>query len=177
MLGAEREVVVVRLEHAADEAGGDALGGDDDERARADELLLDPPGHGDVGQSHHVVAVHVGQEHGGEGVGWGAGLHQAHDGRAAGVELQGDLAVADERAGAGAPRPGVGHAGAGEDDLGGHSWNTVLVGVMRSTVRCCSSSIPTIDAGSGRAASDSRANTSAVSSARSGSRSTASACP
>ena len=71
------------------------------------ELLLDPPGHGDVGQAHHVVAVHVGEEHRGERVRRRAGVHQPHDGRAAGVELQRDVAVADEHAGAGGARPGV----------------------------------------------------------------------
>ena len=108
VLGAEREVVVVGLEHSAHEAGGDALGSDDDERAGPDELLLDPPGHGDVGQPHDVVAVHVGQEHRGERVRWRARLHEAHDRRAAGVELQRDVAVADEHAGPGASPAGDG---------------------------------------------------------------------
>ena len=48
VLGAQCKVVVVGLEHAADEASGQALGSDDDERAGAGDLLLDPPGHGDV---------------------------------------------------------------------------------------------------------------------------------
>ncbi len=60
---------------------------------------------------------------------------------------------------------------------GGHSMYRTLVGVMRSTTRCCSSSIGTIVAGSGAGLPDRAPKIWAVSSARSGSASIGSTSP
>ena len=130
MLGADRELVVIRLEHPAHEAGRHALGRDHDKRAGARELLLDPTRHRDVGQSHDVVAVHVRQEQRGKRMRRCPRLHQPHDRGAAGVELQRDFAVAHQHAGTGAARPRMRHSRPGENHFGRHAWNPVFVGVI-----------------------------------------------
>ena len=58
-----------------------------------------------------------------------------------------------------------------------HSWRMALSGVMRMTVRCCSSSKPTIESGSGGSLSLSLPKTWAVTCARSGSSLMGSALP
>jgi hypothetical protein len=120
VLAAEGDVVVEGLEHPPDVAGRHTLRRHDHQRTGGRQLLLDPPGHGHVGQADHVVAVHMGHEQRGEGVRFGPRLDQAQDRGPAGVELQGDVAAADQRAGPGASRTGVGHAGPRDDHLGGH---------------------------------------------------------
>jgi hypothetical protein len=67
-------------------------------------------------QVDQVVAVHVGHEQGVELVHRDARVGQPEHGRASGVELQRDVAVAHERAGPCSPRRRVRHAGAGERD-------------------------------------------------------------
>ena len=92
-------------------------------------MLLDPPGHGDIGQAHDVVAVHVGHEHGRQRVRRAAGFHQTHDRGATGINLDGHVPVSDQRAGTGSAGPGVGHSRAGERHLGGHSSVTFTTAV------------------------------------------------
>ena len=93
----------------------------DRQRARRVQRALDPAGHDDVGQVDHVVAVDVGDEQCVQLVCHGPGLGETDHGATACVELQRDLAVANEHAGAGPTRGRVGHTGAGEGDgRGGH---------------------------------------------------------
>ncbi len=85
---------------------GDAGGHDDAQRARAVQLLLDPPRHDDVGQVDEVVAVHVRDEHGGHVGRADARLDHPQRGGATRIELQCHVAAAHHRAGA--SRPGLG---------------------------------------------------------------------
>ena len=75
-------------------------------RARRLQLLLDPARHGDVGQVDDVVAVHVRDEQRVELGRLDAGIEEAQHRGSARIELQRDVAVADERAGARGTRAG-----------------------------------------------------------------------
>ena len=121
MLDPQRDVLVVRLEHAPDEARRPTFRRHDHQRSMLLDASVRPPGHHEIGEADEVVAVDVGEEHRGQVVRRGAGLHQPHHRRAPGVELERDVAAAHERPGAGASRPRVGNARAREDHFGGHA--------------------------------------------------------
>ena len=63
------------------------------QRGGRENALLQPAGHGQVGQVHDVVAVHVCEEDRGECVREDAHLGEPQGGRASRVELQGDVAL------------------------------------------------------------------------------------
>ena len=73
----------------------------------------------DVGEGHDVVAVHVRDEQRGERMRGAADLREAQDSRAAGVELESDIAVLHEGPRARTTWRGQRHPGPGEcDDRG-----------------------------------------------------------
>jgi hypothetical protein len=104
VLDPQGDVVGEGVEHGGGEPRGLPLDGHDRQRRRGVERRLHPAGHHEVGEVDDVVAVGVGEEDGVELVRLAAGVGEAEDGAAPGVELERGGAVPHEHPGAGPPR-------------------------------------------------------------------------